>query len=229
MKTYSLKITAIVIFLAATAHSCEKEEICKSGDCITVDIKGSVRVLPSGEGLPNVPVEVDLIKNGTLWNFGRKVGSRKTDRNGEFDFKGTIDRTFEASYISVEIPNQKNYINISNEKRFWYPNYANLNLTNLNFVFYNKASLTINLNRTQTDVFDVFFVLSTIENDFENRKNRFYTLYSDAKNATRQFETSADVYTKIWVYKQINEESILESVDSLICRQNENNIININY
>ena len=95
MNSNTLKIIAFILILAASAHSCEYldyENSCPSGNCKAVTIKGSVRVLPSGEGLPDVPVTAETIRySGTT--IARKVGSGKTDKNGEFNFEGTIDKS----------------------------------------------------------------------------------------------------------------------------------------
>jgi len=166
--------------------------------CSKSNINGSLRVIPSGEGLANVPVEVSQIKNGTLWSTGRKVASGKTDKNCVFNLKGTIDQSFVTTYLDVSIPYQKNYINVSIEERFWNPNYATLDLSKLDFVFYNRESCYI-------------------------------TTSQNARDTIRQVVTAADVYTKIWLWKRINGELILESVDSLICKQNVNNLFNLYY
>ena len=228
MNTNILKIIVIVLLLTTSAHSCEKEEnLCKSGNCITVDIKGSVRNMPAGEGIPDVPVEVRLVKSGTIFSPTTKAGSGKTDRNGVFEFKGTIDQSFGGTHISVKIPYQKDYINILNEEQFWNLDYATLNLTNLNFVFYNKAQLTINVNRTQTDEFDKFYLGHFF---FDRYYPRWVMIEQDQKpSKILHIETAADVYTKIRWDKWKNGEQTSVNIDSLICRQNENNIININY
>jgi len=222
MKICSLKITAVILLIAIIAYSCEKDARCTSGDCVTVNIKGALRVQPSGEGLNDVPVEAFFHKTGSVRNTSRRISSESTNRNGEFNIKATIDKNFKNGYLRVVIPHQKNYIYSSNIKYFydWDDNREALN--NISFEFYNKAILTINLIRTPINDFDSFGVV------FESVKGpqhcTFDTPYPNSKIEIRQVETAADVYTKIWLWKQINEETFLVSLDSLICRQNSNNV-----
>ena len=226
MKTHFLKIFVIAVFIAASANSCESiEETCKRRTCITLNIAGSVRVQPSGNGIRNVPVTVSY--SGGQWI--RELGSGKTDKNGNFNFNVKFPLN-EGGLFYVNIPVQNKYFNprIDTEIIVGQNEDTYANLQNIHFDFYNKAQLTINLNRTQTDEFEYFTILSWIEEDFARRKNRFYTLYPDARDATRQIETAADVYTKIWCWKEYGNITT-ESVDSLICKQNVNNVININY
>ena len=226
MNTKILKITAVILLLAVTAQSCDYEKSCQSGDCETVDIKGSVRVQPSGEGLPNVPVTVELIRTSGQ-TLAKKVGSGRTDKNGVFDFKGTVDKSFGGNsfYLKVSIPYQNNYLNVANEFDIMSNDFASLR--NINFEFYNKAQLTINIKRTQTEKFDSFLVDSFVDDIFHNFT--FTISYQNARDATRQIETVTDVYTKIWWWKMLDGKEIYRKVDSLICKQNVNNVFTINY
>ena len=63
------KTIAVVLLITASAHSCNKEAEmykpdCESGNCRTVNIKGSLKIKPSGEGLNKIPVEVNFYKRG---------------------------------------------------------------------------------------------------------------------------------------------------------------------
>jgi len=231
MKTNIFKTTLIVMLLTLSSNSCEKDKYepdCKSGDCVDVNIKGSLRVKPSGEGLGDVPVEVRFVKTGTIFNMEKKVGSGKTNKNGEFDFKVKINSN-DGTYLRVVIPEQKNYIYFTNDKSFWVLD--NPALRNINFEFYNRASLTINLKRIQTDVFDRFDVRAVFV-DGNNQvlvNNYLYrTTNLNANDAIIQIETVADVYTKIEWWKQ-HDLTLTEDIDSLICKPNVNNEFTINY
>jgi len=232
MNTNILKIKAIVLFLIVSAFSCEKEDMekyvpdCKTGSCVNANIKGSLRINPTGEGLRNVPVEVYFSDSPKvpLFPTERKVASGKTNKNGEFDFKVTIDtKSFENFHLIVKIPEQKNYITASENFRK-FDSYCENALKNINFRFYKKASLTINFKRTQTDVFDDF------SGDYRYDNNHRILLSPKyATNGILQIETAADVYTIIQMWKYLNHEITFEFVDSLICKRNDNNVININY
>ena len=179
-----------------------------------------------------MPVEVYFSDSPKvpLFPLERKVASGKTNKNGEFDFKTTIDtKSFENWHLVVKIPEQKNYITVSeNFRRF--DIYCEDALKNINFIFYNKASLTINFIRTQTDEFDqLYFGYFFLNNNIAH----WLFVGSEPKPTTTSFqiETAADVYIKIlWQkFELTNWEPVSEFVDSLICKQNSKNVININY
>ena len=235
MKTYLYKIIAITLFLAACAFSCEKENMgkyapdCKTGNCVSVNIRGALRVKPSGAGLNNVPVNVYFdnshLSRVPIFTTQRKVATGKTNKNGEFDFKVTIDtKTFEDFRLIVEIPEQKKYIAVSG----YFKSFGSINeevIQNINFVFYEKTTLTINLIRTQTDEFDYFSGTYRFDNNYRT----LLPTIRDSKNAIWQIETGADVYTKITWIKRFKEKTIYENADSLICKPKINNVYNINF
>jgi len=242
MKAYFIKTTVIVLFLSASAFSCEKEDMkpympdCETGNCVSVNIKGSLIVKPSGEGLMNIPVVIFFRKcEGRIPVFcdERKVVSGKTNKNGEFDFRVKINpRSFKDYNLIVEIPEQKNYIttdrSASADKIIQY--FTDFNedaLKKINFEFYKKAMLTINFIRTQTDYFDSFSCTISISGS-----RGLWGMNEESIKLTNgivQLETVADVYTIINWAKYLNYNLIEYKSDSLICRQNSNNKININY
>ena len=190
--------------------------------------KGKLYEKPSGEGLKNVPVEVFFVLKGK-WIIPDdiKVAKGKTNNDGVFDFNVTLDKkTFEKYGLRVRIPEQKKHINPS--ERFGlidrdFNSYNENALKNMRFEFYKKASLTIKLNRVQTDDFDGFSL-------FYRYDNQTYRGLSpeNASDEKLQIETAADVYTKVMWFKS-SGKTFTEGADSLICKQDSNNIININY
>lgn len=238
------KTMIILLFLAASACSCQKwvdkqlekkyEPDCKTGNCMSVNIKGSLLVKPSGEGLKNIPVEVYFERNSSAWiPEKRKVVSGKTNKNGDFDFKVTINtKSFEDYHLYVRIPEQKNYISATRPYgEFIWRNFDSYDedelKENIIFEFYKKAIFTINFIRKQTDYFDSFSCNISISGSrgIWNMNEESIKL----TNGIVQLETVADVYTIIQWTKYLNYNKVECKSDSLICRQNSNNIININY
>ena len=240
MKAYLFRVTLIALFLTVCAFSCEKDNMekyapdCKTGNCVSVNIRGALRVKPSGAGLNNVPVDV-YFSNSHLFKVPifptqRKVTTGKTNKNGEFDFKVTIDtKTFEDFRLIVKIPEQNNYIAVSENIR----SFGGINeeaMQNINFVFYNKTILTINLNRTQADDVEILYI-----HQFFDRRihaGNFMHILSAAELETTkivQHETAAEVYTTISWRKLLKNGEQQNQIDSLICKPNSSNIFNINY
>jgi hypothetical protein len=85
--------------------------------------------------------------------------------------------------------------------------------------------LTINIKRTQSDDFDYFYCSYSFDGN-----QGFYGISKaslELTNGIYQFVTGADVYTKIRWSKQLEGEAVETFIDSLICKQNSKNIINI--
>ena len=208
--------------------------------CTNVNIKGILHVEPTGEKLNNLLVEVLfrekraslLFPAGTL-----KVISGKTDENGVFNFTVAIDTTLFKDYelrIMITRP-KEDYISSVYDGRedliwisFW--EYNAKALQNLDIAFFKKAILTINLNRTETD--DCEYLRGN--HFFDGGPNIFnsFTFRVDELVEGLQIlqkETGADVYTKITWEKTMRNGESLYYIDSLICRQNKDNIFKINY
>lgn len=98
---------------------------------------------------------------------------------------------------------------------------------NLKFEFYPKTSLTIQLHRTQNDVFDYF----SVEHLFIPELNYVDYILVDSKNAKddiRVVPTSSDLYTKIKWSKKTNGQGV-EKVDSIFCTKAGPNRYDIYY
>ena len=231
-----IKQVILLINMSCFFISCEKEYLpdCTSGNCVNTNIKGSLYVKPTGEKLSNILVEVSFVYKNTMWFVvPHKVVSGKTDKNGIFNFNVTIDTTYFKEYsLWVRIPQLENYISVHNISldyiSMWFYDYDADVLQNIHFEFYKKAILTINLNRTQMDDFDYFYLSYSYDGNIG-----FYAItMPDLKFTTNeifQLETAADIYTTIWWTKRLKEETIDYKTDSLICKQNRDNIFNLNY
>jgi len=228
----------LLISMVCFFTACAKNDlpVCNSDNCINVNIKGSLYVKPTGEKLDNIPVEVFFFpKDMGLISFDKKVISGKTDKNGAFNFNVAIDTTlFLNNWLRVRIPQIKNYFTemwwSGNEEYMWidFSSYDKEAIQNINFRFYKKAILTINYKRTQTDDLELLLVFLSFDN---NPATSYIISNSNSTSAevTRQYEVAADVYTKILWEKRLKGGERHIEIDSLICRQNNNNVININY
>jgi len=234
MKT---KTFLIGFFGFLIASSCEKdkkyEPDCSLGHCVNVGIRGVLHVNPSGKKLSNVPVEVFFVsKNPHHWFAPTpKVASGRTNKDGVFNFNVTIDTSFFATHnLTVRVPCQKDYLSTWLEHEYItqsFRDYDEKMLRNINFEFYIRTTLTIIYTRTEIDHYGGFHV----EACFDNRCalvviDRMPELGTER---VRQFETAADIYTKITWIKANNAVDRETFVDSLIPRRNENNVFIINY
>ena len=227
-----LQIMAICLTLSSF-ESCTIEYLpdCTSGSCVNVNIKGSVHVVPSGEKLNNKPVKI-YFNGGMFGEFTYNIVSGKTDKNGEFNFNARIDTThFNGSYrLYVAVSGlSDDYISerlkFSDDATYLSFGYFDENaLKNIEFKLYKKAILTINVKRIQID--DTYLQVEYFYEEFW--KTAFYPTKTEG---IFQCQTAADTYTRVRWKKRQNEDfsTVEEGLDSLLCRQNKDNVFNINY
>ena len=235
------------MFITASSCSCRKwiddhinskkySPNCKTGDCVELNSKVSLFVKPTGEALSNVSVEV-LFHNRSNWvvalSAPHRVASGKTDKNGEYKFKEKIDITdFKDYSLIVIIPEQKNYLIVNSTVNAGsiskiFNSYNEDALKNINFEFYKKTNLSININRTQMDDCKYFTVYYSFEN---SPAHSIYQKTGDqsAIDVIKQIDVPVDLYVKIWWQKNIGDERYIYR-DSIVCKPNIINEFNIYY
>ena len=231
MKTKTL-IPAILLLLTLSTSSCERIlwSSCTSGECITVNVRGRLHIVPSGEGLSGVYVEVWFAGASTpIGGLHRRVASGRTNSNGEFDFEVRINPNQGRSLRAVFSPNQENYLYLGNESTI-FGTFSDGDTINFSFEFFRKAPLTINLNRTQTDRFDRFYVRSGARSHGRFAANNSINITdSDTESITEQITTAANVYTIINWQKQLNGRIVYHRSDSIIARPNASNVFTIDF
>ena len=166
-----------------------------------------------------------------------KIISGKTNNSGVFNFNVAIDTTlFNDYHLCIRITRPKDYISSfyddDGHKDFIGINFWDYNaeaLQNIDIVFYKKTVLTINFNRTATDDCEYLSVFHSFDEHNISYLFKVSELVQNEALRIQQFETAADIYTKItWEKIRSNRERDTY-IDSLICRQNRDNIFNINY
>lgn len=234
-KTRYTNLFVALIILTVLISACKKNLPFCWHDCADLKINGRVFDNTNGEPFENIPVEVMLLRNGRCFGCTQyKVEAGKTDANGQFNFDIRFDSTRLRDYhLSVRIPDDTSYfitpIPFSapySEVRL-YDSVSNA-LQNLEFKFYPKTLLTIRLHRAQADQFDLFSVVSifdsTAEHGYEDIPGSQF-----ATDTTFQFQTAADIYTKIISTKSVMVVPVSERIDSILCTRNGPNVIDIDY
>jgi len=231
-------ILLIGFFLNFILFSCDREyePDLNSEHTISVNIRGTFPVIPSGEKLDGIPVEVDFLTGGYASPYlRRRVASGKT-KDGEFNFNVKIDTTLFRQgtgwWLNVSYTIPENYTPPSiygEEIRFY--RYDEEALKNIRFELYKKATLTINLNRLETDVFRRVRVLSTSVDERIGISDGAFGFFNYGEvPQTVHHGVIAGIYTKVrmWKYFEDGGEELIY-IDSLICKPNTDNVININY
>ncbi len=228
----TLNITRFAItFLSALtcilSCSCKKDAPTCTGNCVDVTISGRAYLKTDDSGLAGVPVEVNWAK-AIAFSDTYKIASGNTASDGRFSFHVTIDSNFfKDHFLVVSIPEDTNYLAI-NSYEIRFSGLAVADMQNIEFVFYPKANLTINLHRVSFDNFlyfsvDHIYTNSFIIGDYSLTGSQY------AKDTSFTVTTSADIYTKIIWTKSITAYNSVDQTDSLICKRNSLNSFDINF
>ena len=230
-KIIAITLTVMLVYLFVSCGADIYSPDCETGNCVVVNFKGSVLVKPEVTGISDIPVEVNFENPNTYPVRVMNIVTGKTDENGEFNLKATIDlNSFEDYWLRVYVPVQEVYISKpprSSHISKTFNSFDEDAFQNINFEFYKKTMLTINLNRIQTDDFESFTVGPHVEDWLYNLG--FTIKDPNTKDEVIQFITAADVYTQIVWVKILKNGERHTHIDSLICRTNTNNVFNINF
>ena len=231
MRTILCALLFMVLFT-----SCEEKYLLDldSEHCVNVNIKGRLYVEPTGEKLDNILVEVFFKEKSFFLPQSKEIISGKTDKNGIFNFNTAIDTTsFDDYLLCVMITNPKDYLasyyaDKGDLVSICWENYSAEELQNIEISFYKKATLIINFNKT-TDDCEYLSVYHSFAKLCYAYWFRIPDFEQDEAWKKLQLETAADIHTKINWEKSMKDGERYTDTDSLICRQNKNNIFNINY
>jgi hypothetical protein len=210
--------------------SCSKNKDQCHGNCVDVEISGQVFDSSNRTGLSNMPVKIIWADSGSSIE---DIGNGTTDNAGNFKIKATIDTSkFAPStriVVLVKIP--AGYITAGNvrpnpndEAEKYIYQYTG-NIAGLQFVFYQQAILTVNFQRTQSDVFSYF----ESRYQFEEPQLKFVSANSPLTTNVYTLYTAANIYTKVSWLKAYASGQIAGYSDSVKCLANSVNSITVNY
>jgi hypothetical protein len=211
----------------------------ESEHIVDVVIGGKIRLKTDGSGIKNVPVEAMFIhkQEGYSWFPPvKKITSGKSDKNGNFGLNFKIDTMdFSKWNLHIRIPVLEDYISTPytpKELRYIEKAFSSYteNIHNIDFEFYSKTILKIDINRVKNDIFWYFNMQHEYNNEI--RFLDFSVIGSEnAKSASLSFEVPSDIYTKVTSIKRIDRstEEVYYNYDSLICKKGADNTITINY
>lgn len=232
----SYKYLSKLFVFSLVIFSCKKDLPSCHGNCTPILITGKAYVVPGSTPLPNISVEANFsINRYCIGCTFYSIGTEKTKNDGTFSIQRTIDTSYFKDYhLNVRIPPDSNYIILPHEGgHVWIDNYSPTAFRNLNFEYYRKTTVHINLHRTKSDAFAYTFVYNQYESPaFGEQPGGGYVSISGQRPADTSFtfSTPADVFTKIIVEKKLTPNGpFIKQIDSLKCISNNPNIIDINY
>jgi hypothetical protein len=223
--------TSAILLLAAFCSSCKKD-VCQ-GNCTPIRLTGKVIDSSNNRGVAYVPIRVYWQMAGICYVCPElKVGSSLTDMSGNFDFTVPADRSRFGDYalrIELAIPDKYLLGRLDEEHRFRcsFYRYDPNEFQNLRFVVYSKTTLTIRLQRTQTDNFKRLVV-------YHGYSAWYNTVYDSELQPTVPPEgftvtTGANVYTKVMWQMWSDRVMVPSAPDSVFCAPNRANTVVVPY
>jgi hypothetical protein len=240
---FNLRNTAIsfTVLLLTFFYSCKKHLPPCSGNCAAVVFSGMVYDKTSNQPLSNQNLTINLYQNSyCIICSSYKLASGKSGDDGHFLFNTEIDTTLLKTYhIGFNVSVTSNYIlnaepvgpGISQ-----YPTSSSISfysidriaMQNLNFGFYPKTLLHINLHRI-TPIIPQYPTLD-LEFSFDNQLSIWGLAQSNNnKDTTLTINTTANIFTRIISRKFISTTNVISNTDSIKCTTTGNNSIDISY
>lgn len=226
-----MKNVIVLLMAFCLICSCVKSDECKK-NCVDIRIKGQVKNMESNIGIPDVPVTI-------AWNsyrtwFGSPdvtpITKGKTDKFGNYDFLVAIDNSlFDKNYILASIPLDSNFLSFTSTRtdvRSY--NITSSGLSNFVFELFPKAILSLKIIHPAN---------STIKSgqvgySFREATSSYTHYWSRGNNMQDyliKFDTRANVFTKIFWAKYDANGIFTEYKDSMICKQNIENVFQITF
>jgi len=228
-----LYVISIFVMPLLIAAKCEKDAPACSQNCVTVQFRGRAFQKLTTAPISNFPITVKWQRKG-LQHIGTNrytIASVATSQDGTFNITAILDTVnFRDFRIDVFAGSNGSYLitnpsNLDDKRSFYDVDPAEMR--NLEFVYYPKTIVSVRMHRTMTDAFAAL----TIGTKFEGypSKNVERGPSKITRDTTIQFYTSTDVYTYIYVSKLNNNLPSVTTIDSMICRKDQDNVITINY
>lgn len=235
MKNTSIFFVTFLIFSLFTA-SCKKQAPACTGNCGTINANGEVVNKLTNTSAAGVPVSLNWVKFVGVFSQREVITTVNSKSDGTFNFTSNVDTTYfsRGYFLSLNVGSNKEYIILGYSGLIDTSTYSfdQNAFQNVRLEVYKKATLKINLHRTQTDNFQSFSI------SHSNMEKNFY-LYDYNIQSPQEFidgntnelnvSTVADVFTKIRVMKTLNNGSVTTTIDSVKCTANKTNTYDVNF
>jgi hypothetical protein len=241
MRTIKLKVTRLLfIFSIFLLTSCEifeyykenKYAVCEE-NCYEIVIDGIILNKLTNSGIKDIPITLKWEKTQCFTCPEYIIQENKSNSSGEFSFNCLIDTTYFSNefYLSISIPKYDDYIIFPLNQRYSLFELNEYQNELIEFNFYPKAYLEIELERVENDDFENIIIEHTFKEGY--RVVRVISKgpnneYSSPLNFKYITETASNIITHITWTKKINSNYYVNR-DSIICLKDEINYFKIQY
>lgn len=236
-KFNQMKIHTIFLLIAILFFSCKKEIrfLECTNNCKTFLLQGRVYDGTTNLGFSNTELKLrwEYFRSNCFYCPGDKydIYVGKTDANGNFNFNITVDTSRFLNYsLNLITPKKENFYNSFVSSL----NDSNLNQVPINIVYYPSTTLTLKLIKIQNSTLKFINIFHEWRQLHGDKRLIYITDYAQSRpiaggDTTINMSTVADLKTIVTVEKRFLDNSFLDIKDSIICKKNQNNILNMYY
>lgn len=232
MKPIRLLVTFLsCISLTSCIDSIEPPEInflqCDS-NCYKLKVSGQIINNLTNNGIPDTRLTLSWDKVICFF-CSEKIDTTYSNNEGYYSFDVFIDTSYftDGYFLLLQIPKESTYLHYSDPFRNFIREVPDTTDNIINFYLQPAAKLEIHLNRIEKDTFNNMSVsyYYYLETSYEHKS---FTYSIDSLNQIIYGRTVAGLKTYITWKKELGE-IIHYGKDSIICKQNERNIFQLNY
>lgn len=228
---YTILLT--LLLTSVFINSCKKQAPVCTRNCETINASGSVINKLTTTSAAGVPILLSWVKFVGDFSQSEVIATVNSKTDGSFNFTSNIDTTyFTKGYcLSLSVGKSNEYLILGysgvNETRTY--SFDQNAFQAEQFEVYTKANLKIRLHRTLNDNFQSYAITHSNVTDFYLYD---YNVQSpqeviDRNTSELNFETVADVYTKIKTVKTFANGTSTTTLDSIKCTTNSTSIYDV--
>lgn len=229
MKYFSQLI--FLLLLSLILNSCLKAKC--DGNCVSTKFIGRIYDATTNKGFPNIKVRAIWSTQSQDYIYP-KVGEVRTNSNGWFEIKAKINPdnfNDESLHIQFESPAGYELRNNLDGNHFYssenFYDYDASAFQKIDFRLYPVIEATIKLIRSQPDSIKIFHMEYSFNNEYPGYFGDLFNNFS--LNHEYKILTTADLYTKVTLFKTLKSGSTIITYDSAIFRKNQTNVLQVFY
>lgn len=201
---------------------------CKS-NCYTINMEGYAVNRVTNSGLKNIPFTLKWSKPMCWFCSDNTIAINSSNEQGYFVFNNQIDTSYfrNGYHLTISVPEYEDYIIIPYDRDISIYNLDEDKISDLDFTFYPKTQLQIQVVNVKNDTFEYF----SVDHYFcDNLSYADYIIYKKDSLSSRIINTvtSSDIKTYIKWRKRFLTKDI-DRIDSIVCKKGIINKYKIEY
>ena len=199
-------------------------------NCFALNVSGNIINKNTNKGISGMPVTLKWTDSYCFFCFFNTIDTTHSDNEGYYNFDVLIDTTYfrHAFNLSIEIPEDSTYLFHGYPFTKSIGEVPDSSEKVINFELQPAAQLELHLNRIEKDTFQYFYLSYHYIDKVSFGVIEGLRNSEDASNEVYTVPTAADIKTYI-VWTKVFNKVKTRKMDSIVCRQNQKNIYELNY